>query len=212
MTDDVVTARQPGVRQGVRRVFFDCLVEICQTLFASFRCELVQVKHPLEICLIRLGVDPAGAGKPCLFCGRHRNLDLPGNGPSHLALQRQYVTQVSLVAVNPEVRVRRRMDQLRCDPHLLGDTHHRTFHHRIHIQLSRNLRQRPLDILVLHDRCPRPDLQRPDLGQVGDQRLGHPVGEVLLLRVAGEVLQRQYCQRLDMAGAAQQLLPPPAYV
>ena len=41
---------------------------------------------------------------------------------------------------------------------------------------------------------------RADLGQVGDQLFGHPVGEVFLLRIAGQVVERQDGDRSNLAG------------
>ncbi len=58
-----------------------------------------------------------------------------------------------------------------------------------------------MDSLVVHHRSPRNHAQRTDLSQTRNQRLGHPIGEVLLLRIAGEIFQRQNCKRFDAAWA-----------
>ena len=41
-------------------------------------------------------------------------------------------------------------------------------------------------------------MQSADLRKVGDQRFGHAVREILLIGIAGEILQRQNCQGADL--------------
>ena len=65
---------------------------------------------------------------------------------------------------------------------------------------SRAISGRDLRLLEPHRRGQRDDPQRSDAGQVGDQRLGHAVGEELLLGIARGILQRQHRQRGERAG------------
>ncbi|TMQ70208.1 MAG: hypothetical protein E6K80_09225 [Candidatus Eisenbacteria bacterium] len=88
-------------------------------------------------------------------------------------------------------------DELGRDAHAIAGAQHRAFDDRVDAQLARDVRQRAADALEAHGGGARDDAQRPDLGQVGDQRLGHAVGEVLLLGVAREVLEREHGDRLD---------------
>jgi hypothetical protein len=87
------------------------------------------------------------------------------------------------------VPVTARFDQLRCNAHTAFGAGDRTFHHRIELQLPADLRQGILGALETHRRSSRHDAQGTDLGEVGDQRIGHSVGEVLLLPVAREIFE-----------------------
>ena len=51
--------------------------------------------------------------------------------------------------------------------------------------------------LVGHDGGARDDAKIRDTGQFGDELVGHAVGEVLLARVAGEVLKGENGDRAD---------------
>ena len=54
-----------------------------------------------------------------------------------------------------------------------------------------------LGALVGHDGGARDDAKIGDTGEFGDEFVGHAVGEVLLARVAGEILKRQHGNRAD---------------
>ncbi len=108
----------------------------------------------LEEKLVSLPIDRAGTCQPRFLLRRQRNLDLSGDCVRHLALQGEDVAQVALVAVGPQVPVRGRMDQLRRDPHPLPGAQNRPLHHRIYVQLARDLRHLRPRVLVLHRRGP----------------------------------------------------------
>ena len=64
-------------------------------------------------------------------------------------------------------------------------------------ELARDLRHER-SALVAHHRRARDDLQRADRRQARDQLLGHAVGEVLLRRIARQVLEREHRERADL--------------
>src|SRR5262249_18474303 len=69
---------------------------------------------------------------------------------------------------------------------------HRAFDDRVRDQLTGDLPQRHAAVLELHHRGPRHDPKGVILRQLGDERLGHAVHEVLgLVLVRAEILQRQ---------------------
>jgi hypothetical protein len=82
-----------------------------------------------------------------------------------LALEREHVLEVPLVALRPEVAVGGDLDELRRDPHALGVAPHRALgtHRTIDVQLTADLLQRLLGLLVTHRRRTRDDAQRLDL-------------------------------------------------
>ena len=87
----------------------------------------------------------------------------------------------------------------------------RALHHGIHIQVARDLVQRLRLALVSHHRGPRDHTQRADFAQIRDQRIGHAVGEILLLRIAGKVHQRKHSQGMNrLSSDAPVMHPPPA--
>ena len=85
------------------------------------------------------------------FCG-DLNLDLLGNGARDLALQLQDVGQVALVFTRPEMRIRRRVNQLHADPHAIAGALHRPFDDGVDVQRLRNLRSGRLAPFEPHHR------------------------------------------------------------
>ena len=140
-----------------------------------------------------LGLEPA----PLL--GRDLHAHLVCDRPRDLALQREDVGELALVAVRPQGPVARGIDQLRGDAHAPAGEQGRALDHRVHAQLARDLRQRPIAALEAHGRCARDHAQRSDLRQVGDERIGHAVHEELLARIPGAVGERQHDERADAA-------------
>ncbi len=112
-----VGVSQPGVTQGVSRIFFDCLLEVFKALLECFRRPLVPIISPFEIKLVGLGVDRACACQARLLLGRHLDLDLAGNGSCDFILQAEDIAQITFIALGPQVLVRSCLDQLRRDAH-----------------------------------------------------------------------------------------------
>jgi len=91
----------------------------------------------------------------------------------------------------------RRPDQLHRNPNPVARALNRSLDDPVHSQLARDLPQRLVRALVAHHRLPRDHEQRSDLPEVGDQRVRNSIRQVLLLRVAGQVRQRDHRDRLD---------------
>src|SRR5439155_25808304 len=80
---------------------------------------------------------------------------------------RKDVTQWSVVALSPQMRVRFCVDQLRADTDTIGSTLHASLDHVRDAEFIRNLTQVSLySALVLHHRCPTDHFQIRNLGQV----------------------------------------------
>src|SRR6516162_7632140 len=83
------------------------------------------------------------------------------------------------------------IDQLRSDPHATARLAHRTFQYIAHAQFAADLLHVDGLALVGKARIPGDDKEPADAGERGDDFLDHAVGEILLLGVAGHVLERQ---------------------
>ena len=99
--------------------------------------------------------------------------------------------------MRPEVVVSSGIDQLGGDAHPAARAENGALHDGVGAQLPADLRQRLGRSLVLHDGGARDHPQGAHLPKVGDQFIGHPVSEVLLVIIAGKILERQDCQRAD---------------
>ena len=108
-----------------------------------------------------------------------------------LVLDGEDVSEVPVITVPPDVRVRRGVDQLGRDAHPIVDLPHTALDHVAHPELATHLRDAHRAALVDEGRVARDDRQAGDPREAGDQVLGQPIGEVLLLRIGAQVVQRQ---------------------
>ncbi len=140
---------------------------------------------------------PGGRQAGSLLRGQG-NFDLRSDGLGHIAEQSQDILEIPIVVLGPEVLVGLAVDQLGGDPHLSIRPQDRTLDQRIHIQLLRNLWQGLVGVCIAHGRGTRDDPQGPDLRQIGDQCLVHPLDKVLLLRIVHQVVEGQHGQGPDL--------------
>ena len=214
---DVVVVGHPGVGRRVARILADCLSEIRKGLCQPCGCPFVPEVAAQQVRFMRCGVDWAGGLQARLLLRRELDLDFMSDGPCDLALQREHVSQVPLVRLGPYVAVGCSFNQLRRDPHPVARLHYRPLHHKTHVQLLSDFRERLADGLVLHHRPPGDHAERTDLGQVSNEGFGHAVYEILLAWVAREIIQRQHRQRFNpgwpgnaSAPASRRVERPPA--
>ena len=114
---------------------------------------MVPVVAPAEICLVRLRVElPRRSPERHRALVRQHHPNAVAHRLRHLVLQLQGVAQVAVVRIAPQMLVAPGINQLCCNPHPVSRAHHRPFDHRVHPQLSRNLRQCLQSALILHHR------------------------------------------------------------
>ncbi len=135
----VIAVGHLSVSEGTGGVFLDSLFVILGALQLCLRRIDVPEMAPLHEGLVGLGVNGAGDGEARPVLGRQLDPNLAHDGACHLALQNQNVLQFALVAVGPEMLLRLRLNQLGGDSHSVTGPQYGSFHHSIHIQLSRNL-------------------------------------------------------------------------
>src|SRR4029077_9589401 len=108
-----------------------------------------------------------------------------------LVLDGEDVGEFPVITVRPDVRARRGVDQLGGDAYPIVDLAYTALDHVAHPQLATHLGDAYRTALVDEGRVARDHQQAGDLREVGDQVLGQPVGEILLLWVGAEIVQRQ---------------------
>ena len=110
----------------------------------------------------------------------------------HVGLDREDVGELAVVRLRPEVLVGFGVDELGHDPHPVAHAPHASLQEGRRRQQGADFPQALLALLEHHHRGARNDLERPDLRQLGDDVLGDPVREVLVLRLGAEVQERQH--------------------
>ena len=98
-----------------------------------------QMVQPPEVRLVRFGIDPTSAGQPRLVLGRQLDSDLLGDRPRDVALQRQHVRQLAIVALVPQVRIAARVNELNRDAYSVLRAHDGALDHCIHVELLSDL-------------------------------------------------------------------------
>ena len=192
-----VAMRHLHVRRGEVGLPFDGFRQIRNRLSESLRVFFPGGSHSLEEKFIRDRIDLRVSVKP--RSGFRRELRSKGfrNGRRELALKSDDVAFVALVALRPEMMIGRGVNQLRGDAHKSACAQYASFDYAIHAELMRDLRQGLRASLVRHHRCTRDHRHVSQLGEIGDQRLCHRIGEILLRRIAAEIRKRQDGDRVN---------------
>ena len=141
----------------------------------------------LEVLDVRFRIYRAAPSHLRRLDGGELDGDLARHRFRELALEAEDVLELPVIPVGPERLVRARRDELHAHAHTIADQVCRAFEHGIHVQLARDLGHGELRALVAHHRRSRDHAQRLDTRQVGDDRLGHAVGEVFLEGIARHV-------------------------
>jgi len=110
-----------------------------------------------------------------------------------LVLQREDVGKIAVVALGPDVLAALGLDQLRGDADAIAGFAQAAFEHIAHTELASDLLHIDRAALVAEGRIARDDEQRRIARQRGDDVLGDPVGEELLLGVATHIREGQHC-------------------
>ncbi len=172
-----------------------CLLELLDGSRAPDRDEGGRAPElePSEVGVIGSWVYGPGRRQGRLLPGAQLEAELFRDRPRDLAVQGQDVRKLAVVVVPPKVTVATRVDQLYGCAYTVSGTHDRALDDPIYTELPRDLREWLAYFLVLHDRGSRDDARTAQPRELGDEGLGHPVGEVLLLGIAREILEREHC-------------------
>ena len=170
---------------------------------------LLEVRHRSTVALVRhshggdafhvrfvcLRVD--GQPYPSVAASRGGPAGGPGDIRSNLLLERQHLAQLAVVALRPDMAIRRDTDQLRRHAHARSRAHQRSFDHRVDVQLLADCREGFDRALVLPRRRPRDHIETLYLSELCGQGIGDGINEVSLCGIAGEVLEGENDKRAD---------------
>ena len=133
--------------------------------------------------------------KGCHCAARHRGGDLLLHG--------EEVLRRSLVLLRPDMTLRTRVDQLCGDSQFTADSSEAGLEKILNAELASDLVDALRRGLVMHRRRARDDSEVCGVSRahLRDHFLGQPVTEILLLRIAGEVLEGKHGEH-DAAASA----------
>ena len=185
------------MRVGIFRIELDRLVQHADRLGVRFARRPVmqdfsgedvfvgrQFSGPLALgALVRRRLDPAA----------QRRHDVR----RHLVLDRENVLELAVVALGPDMRFGLAVDELDGDAHAVGGLAHASFHDVVDAEFLGDAARRHRLALVREDGVARDDQEVAKARQLGDDVLGQPVGEELLLRIAAHIDEGQHGDRGD---------------
>lgn len=145
---------------------------------------------------MRPRVDRAPCAQARRFPRRQLDTQHGGERLRQLRMQRENIAPVALVPACPDVSVRPGVDELGAHPHPIAVGADAAFEQKIDTQLSADFADLFPCSFVAHHGGARTEceLVRGQLSQLGNQLLGEPVAEALLLRTAAEVQKGQHRQ------------------
>src|SRR4029077_17659994 len=113
----------------------------------------------------------------------------------HLVLQFENIVDGAAETVGPDMRATRRVYQLPSDAHKVAGFAHAAFEHVPHAQLAPDLARVGRFPLVGEARIAGDDEQPWQPRNCGGDLLDNAIDKVVLLDIAGHVLERQYRER-----------------
>lgn len=111
-------------------------------LFAIARIFWLEKVIALKKCLVRFGIHPPRLRQLAGLFRLERGVNLKGDGSRYLTLECQYVCEVALVLLRPEVSVVSCSNELRADSHLAARSGDSTFNDGVRFQFPRYVGQR----------------------------------------------------------------------
>ena len=124
--------------------------------------------------------------------------DLDADRVRHLGYQVEDAGNVLRVTLRPEVLVITGVDQLNGQADLAAFPQQAALYQGVDAEFAGDVGGRQRAVAIAQGRLPGNDLQAGMLRELRDQKVLQTVGVVVLLRIAGQVLQRQHGERSDV--------------
>ncbi len=162
----------------------------------------ILARHPAGVALAAqvqvVGLQVVGrlGGDRLLLLRGERDAQRLGDLARDLVLHLEDVLHLAVVALRPEREVGARVDQLGVDAQAVAGAAQAAGEHVRGAQLLADLRRRDLLVAVGEHRRAREDVQAADLRQLGDDVLGDPIAEVLVLLHPAQILEVEHRDRL----------------
>ncbi|MNE31896.1 hypothetical protein D3C80_1254860 [compost metagenome] len=184
-----------AIGRGEFRVTLDGPVEQRQRLGDGFTGAVVQLRRAAQVVVVGAQVGRGLALGPFDFGALQLRRDGTHHAFSHLVLQFEQVVELAFETFGPQVLAGTGFDQLAGNAHALAGLAHAAFEHVAHAKgLADPLH---IDTLALEGKAGvAGDHEQPaDARQRGDDVLDHAIGEIVLVRVTAQVLERQHGNR-----------------
>src|SRR5262249_24292610 len=192
---------QTGVGRREGRIPLDRFLKVLDRELVPLPGALVPEETPFEVGLRGGRIDRLrGAALTARRGRRHLHLDFPDDRVGDFALQGQDVSEVPVVAVRPQWLIGGAVDQLYRGSDAIGRLLNRPLDYGVDLKLPRDVRDRFACVAVLHRGGARDHVQAADAGQLVDERLGHVVRQIRVLRAAVQVVQRKDDDRSNGGG------------
>ena len=156
---------------------------------------VVEELAALQIEIIGLDAGRGGLANG-VDLGRHQpHLQLFDDGPGDLVLDGENVGQIAIIAFGPDMAAAAAVDQLAGDPQAVAGLADAAFEQIADAKIGGD----PLEVLRLalvgEAGVAADHKQAGDLGQIGDDVLGDAFGEIIVLWVAAQIVERQHRDR-----------------
>ncbi len=186
-----ITSRRRAVGRRKLGVELDGVVEQPERVVVGVPRELMNACHAAQEIVI--GIETFGrlAFGAFDFGLLQLRPDRADDARRHLVLQIEDILQRAVETVGPEMRIGRAVDELAGDAHPVRRLAHAAFEDVAHPQLAADLFYIDRPALVGEAGVPGDDEQPAHARQRRDDVFHHAIGEILLLRVAAHVLERQ---------------------
>ena len=147
----------------------------------------------------RVGVDGARVDRahPVDLRRRRVGTDLGANSVRHVCDQVEYVESLARVAFRPEVIVAPAVDKLDCHLDRAAFPQQAALDQGVHAQFAGDIGRGQLAVPVAFRGLPGRNPQAGELRKLRYQEVLDAVDVVVLLRVSGQVAQRQHRERAD---------------
>ena len=189
------------------RVDRDRLLEQSQGLDAPLFRQRKEIRKCAQVEIVSGEVRRRPRGGAAHLGRLQRRFDNAGDVDRNLVLKLEHVFQRPIEAVGPEMRTGLCNEQLPGDTHPAAAFAHAAFEDIAHAQFAADLLYVDRLALVGEARIAGDDKEPADAREGGDDLLDHAIGEIVLLRVARHVLERQYRDR-GLIGQRQRRFSP----